>query len=144
MLLPQTAEYAMRAVLHIAACEHDRPVRAGDLAGALEVPPNYLSKTLHQLARAGVLASTRGPAGGFRLAVPAERLTLERIVSTFGAADERRCLLGHGVCGEAPACAVHARWAPIAAQMGHFFSATTVADLLAPSLRHTPSPSRGD
>lgn len=139
MLLPQTAEYALRAVLHIAAAQHERLTRVGEIAEALQVPRNYLSKTLHQLARAGVLFSARGPTGGFRLAVPADQLTLQRIVSTFVVAGGRRCLLGHGVCGEATACAVHSRWAPVALQVGGFFEATTVADLLP-----APSPSRGN
>ena len=55
MLLSQTSEYALRAVLHIAA--RSRPVSVGEIAEAVGVPQNYLSKTLHQLARAGVLAS---------------------------------------------------------------------------------------
>jgi Rrf2 family iron-sulfur cluster assembly transcriptional regulator len=136
MLLPQTAEYALRAVLHIAA--HDRPVRVAEIASELDVPQNYLSKTLHQLARAGVLTSSRGPAGGFRLGMAADQLTLQRVVSLFATAGGRRCLLGSGVCGEVPACAVHARWSPVATQMRGFFEATTVADLL-PAV----SPSRG-
>jgi Rrf2 family iron-sulfur cluster assembly transcriptional regulator len=128
VLLPQTAEYALRAVLHIAA--HDEPVRVADIASELQVPQNYLSKTLHRLARAGVLASTRGPAGGFRLGVAADRLTLQRIVSMFATASGRRCLLGHGICGDTPVCAVHTRWAPVATQMRDFYETTTVADLL--------------
>jgi Rrf2 family protein len=128
MLLPHTAEYAMRAVLHIAA--HDRPVRVSEIASELDVPQNYLSKTLHQLARDGVLSSARGPAGGFRLAIAPERLTLQRIISRFATAGERRCLLGHGICGRMPACPVHARWAPVAEQMRDFYGTTTVADLI--------------
>ena len=128
MVLPQTAEYAMRAVLHIAA--HDRPVRVGEIASELDVPQNYLSKTLHQLARDGVLSATRGPAGGFRLAITPERLTLQRIISLFATAGGRRCILGHGICGRVPACPAHARWAPVAEQMRDFYEATTVADLL--------------
>jgi Rrf2 family iron-sulfur cluster assembly transcriptional regulator len=128
MLLPQTAEYALRAVLHIAA--HDRPVRVAEIAADLDVPQNYLSKTLHQLARSGVLTSTRGPAGGFELAVAPDRLTLQRVISKFATAGGRRCLLGHGLCGQIPACAVHDRWAPVAARMRDFYEATTVADLL--------------
>ena len=62
MLLSQTSEYALRAVLYIAEC--DGPVSVGEIAEAVGVPQNYLSKTLHQLARAGVLRSARGPAGG--------------------------------------------------------------------------------
>ena len=128
MLLPQTAEYAIRAVLHIAV--HDRPVRVGEIASELEVPQNYLSKTLHQLACDGVLSSARGPAGGFRLAIPPERLTLQRIIALFVTTGGRRCILGHGICGRIPACPVHARWAPVAEWMRDFYEATTVADLL--------------
>ena len=131
MLLPQTAEYAMRAVLHIAAFEQGRSVRVDETADALGIPRNYLSKTLHQLARAGILTSARGPLGGFRLAIAADELTLARIVSTFVVSTERRCLLGKGLCGDSPACAVHERWAPIAKQMRDFFGDTTGADLLA-------------
>ena len=127
MLLPQTAEYAVRAVLFIA--RHERPVRVAEIAAATQLPQNYLSKTLHRLARAGVLSSARGPTGGFRLAVAADRLTLQRIISTFAQAGGQRCLLGHGICGEVPACAVHARWAPVRSQMSDFFESTTVADL---------------
>lgn len=138
LLLPQTAEYAVRAVLHIAAYADARPLRGGEIATSLGVPHNYLSKTLHQLARSGLLASARGPTGGFRLAVPADELTLERVVSTFTGAASSRCLLRDTACGDSPTCAVHARWAPVAAQLQHFFGATTIADLIAESL-----PSRG-
>jgi Rrf2 family protein len=138
VLLPQTAEYAVRAVLHIAAHQGDGAVRVRDTAQTLRVPRNYLSKTLYQLARAGVLISARGPCGGFRLAVPADELSLDRIISTFAAAGGRRCLLGHGTCGETPDCAVHAQWAPIATQLREFFGATTIADLL-PAPSHFPS-----
>ena len=130
MLLPQTAEYALRAVLHIASFDGDRSVRVDETAEALGIPRNYLAKTLHQLVRAGILTSARGPLGGFRLAIAAEELTLERIISPFGVATEHRCLLGKGLCGESPGCAVHARWAPVALQMCDFFGATKVADLL--------------
>lgn len=138
LILPQTAEYAVRAVLHIAASANGRPLRVAEIAASLGVPQNYLSKTLHQLARVGLLSSTRGPTGGFRLGRPADQLTLERIVSPFGGSTTPRCLLRDAPCGDAPACAVHARWAPVAAQLREFFGETAVADLIAPSL-----PSRG-
>ena len=130
MLLPQTAEYAIRAVLFIGASDH-ASVSATEMAGAVQVPRNYLSKTLHQLTRAGILASARGPHGGFRLAVPPGELTLERVVAPFRGTDGTRCLLGHGRCGDDPTCAVHTRWQPVAAQMQSFFHNTTIADLLA-------------
>jgi Rrf2 family protein len=82
-LLSQTTEYALRAVLHIASQPDGTPVRANALASAIGVPQNYLSKTLHQLARAGILTSTRGPTGGFQLAVPATWAPIATALQTF-------------------------------------------------------------
>jgi Rrf2 family protein len=135
-MLSQTAEYALRAVLHLAEHAPDHPVPVGDIAQALDVPRNYLSKTLHQLARAGVVTSTFGPGGGFRLAAPAESLTLARVVEPFDSErGERHCLLGRARCADADPCPAHARWKGISAQIEQFFAVTTVADL-----RHGAAP----
>jgi Rrf2 family protein len=136
VLLPQTAEYALRAVLHVAArADQDVPVNVGDIAAALDVPRNYLSKTLHQLARAGILHSTRGPSGGFRLARAADRIPLAEVIAPFapaGDADRSLCLLGRGHCRDSTPCAAHWRWKGVTQRMTHFFDETTVADLLRP------------
>jgi Rrf2 family protein len=153
MLLPQTAEYALRATIRIAARERAAPrawVRVGDLAADVDVPRNYLSKTLHQLVRAGVLVSTRGPAGGFRLAVPADALTLAQVAGVFAAPLHHRCLLGTGPCGTNPDCPVHARWKPVASGMDAFFANTTIHDVIGPTtgaddrVAAEPERARGD
>ncbi len=59
-MISRTAGYALRAVLSIAQNEGEGPVRVNDMAATLDLPRNYLSKTLHLLARARVLTSTRG------------------------------------------------------------------------------------
>ncbi len=130
MLLSQTGEYALRAVLYLAEHGAARTIQVGEMARALRLPRNYLSKTLHQLARAGVLASTRGKTGGFRLAVPPDRLSLHRVVAPFGDIDDRRrCLLGRAECSDRNACAAHAHWREVAEQVSTFFRETTIADL---------------
>lgn len=129
-MLSQTAEYALRAVLHIAEFGTDRPVAVGDIAQALDVPRNYLSKTLHQLSRAGVVTSTFGPGGGFQLGAPPDAMTLDTIIAPFDTAAERHCLLGRARCRDSDPCAAHERWKLIADQIQRFFAATTVADLL--------------
>jgi len=129
-MLSQTAEYALRAVLHIAEHGADRPTAVGDIAQALDVPRNYLSKTLHQLARAGVVTSTFGPGGGFQLGSPASELTLQAVITPFDTAGERHCLLGRARCRDSDPCPAHGRWKGIAEQIERFFATTTVADLL--------------
>jgi len=110
-VLSHTAEYALRTVLYIAEHGDAGPVRVHQIAAALRIPRNYLSKTLHRLAQAGILTSSRGKGGGFKLAMPAERLHLIGVVGLF---DEigagRRCLLGRPVCSDRTACRAHERW----------------------------------
>ncbi len=131
-VLTQTAEYALRAVLTIAADPEGQPMGAARLADTLRIPQNYLSKTLHQLARAGVLESTRGKLGGFRLARPAQRIALVDVVGVFDDVTGRRtCLMGRATCSDHNACAAHARWKGVSEQVAEFFRDTSVADLIA-------------
>ena len=136
-MLSQTAEYALRAAVWLA--EHqDGPVRVGDLAHALRVPQNYLSKTMHQLARAGVLSSLRGKNGGFQLARPAAAIRLLDIVEPFDPVSGRSsCVLGRAVCSDAAPCRAHERWKEVTRTTAAFFSGTTLADLL-----HAPTGKR--
>jgi Rrf2 family protein len=130
LTLPQTAEYALRAVYYIGESPGGAPVPVSDIASALRVPRNYLSKTLHQLAKAGILQSTRGPLGGFQLARAPDRLVLGEIVRPFLPAEGRACVLGRPRCSDLAPCAAHHRWKDAADRMRHFFDHTTVADLL--------------
>lgn len=129
MHLPQTAEYALRAVIHLARDESGDYVGVADISRASDVPGNYLSKVLGQLVRAEVLESSRGPNGGFRLARDAADLTLGDVVGVFTPVVRKRCLLGSGVCGQVPDCAVHELWAPVALRLQEFLRTTTIADL---------------
>ena len=132
MILSQTAVYALRAVLHLAEVEGEEPLRVDDIAEALDVPRNYLSKILHVLAREGVLTSTRGPHGGFRLGRPPSQLRLAAVIGSFDeittASD---CLLGRARCSDANPCAAHARWKSASRQVRTFLDETTIEDLSA-------------
>jgi len=131
-MLSQTAEYALRTVLYLAAEEQDTLFRVSEIADQLDVPQNYLSKTLHLLARAGVLTSSRGKHGGFRLAKPPSRLTLAEVVAPFdGPTGARICLLGRSACSDSDPCPAHGRWKAVSTEVSTFFRETTVSDLLA-------------
>lgn len=130
-MLSGTAEYALRAVVYIARRPSNDPVRATQLAEAIAVPRNYLSKILLELVKAGVLKSTRGKRGGFQLAVDPTKLSLLRVVSLFDPVrGQRRCLLGRPECSDRHPCPVHHRWKRAAQEIARFFDETTVADVL--------------
>lgn len=127
-VLSQTSEYALQATVVLA--RQSDMVEVGVLAEALGVPKNYLSKTLSQLARSGVLESVRGKHGGFRLARPADEIPLLAVVEPFERFTEtRRCLMGRPLCSEEDACAAHESWRAIGGKIVRFFRQTTVGDL---------------
>jgi Rrf2 family iron-sulfur cluster assembly transcriptional regulator len=132
MILSHTAEYALRATLYIA--QHQGPaglMRTDDVADAMQVPRNYLSKILHTLAREGVLVSTRGPHGGFRLRRGAEHLHIQRVISPFDdLAPRRACILGRPRCNDRDPCPAHAMWKGVTDQVSGFIRDTTIADML--------------
>lgn len=130
MILSQTAVYALKATLYLAEQEYGEPVRVDDIAAALDVPRNYLSKILHVLARGDVLDSTRGPKGGFHLAKRPEEMTLEHVIEHFDdLVGGSPCLLGRSECSDANPCAAHTRWKSASVAVQTFFRETTVANL---------------
>ncbi len=136
-MLSQTSEYALRAVLHLAAYDDEAPVRVGEIAEALGVPQNYLSKVLHVLAREKVLTSLRGPTGGFNLGVPAHELTLRQVVAPFDPDETHmQCLLRRQPCDEEDPCIAHYEWKRIAEQVRDFFNTVTIQELLDEAERH--------
>lgn len=64
----------------LAMLEPGSTASAAQLAQYYDLPVPYLSKQLQALVRAGVLAATTGPRGGFRLARPTSEITLLQIV----------------------------------------------------------------
>lgn len=130
-MLSQTGEYALRAVVHLCQQGGNVPLKIDEIATALDIPRNYLSKILHRLTGAGLLTSSRGPTGGFRMAVRMDEVTLAQVVEAFDpAVAEHRCLLGEERCSDDHPCPAHVRWKVVASEVGGFFRDTTVADLL--------------
>ena len=130
-MLSATAEYALRAVVHLARNGNGEPMQAQALSDATGVPLSYMRKVLHELVRGGVLESTRGIRGGFRLAVAPKQLTLLDVVSRFDRIGPgRRCLLGRPECTDRNPCPVHDQWKATAEGIAQFFSTTTLGDVL--------------
>ena len=132
-MISKTARNALRAVLCIAEQQASGPVSAKALSRDLELPHNYLSKTLYRLVRGGLLQATRGRGGGYLLNLPAADMTLGRIVEAIDPeGSDRRCLLGRPECSASDPCAMHGRWCAVREVIDRFFAETTVGDLLRP------------
>jgi Rrf2 family protein len=71
-------DYALRAMSELAAANAPRTV--DQLAAAQHIPNKYLESILGELRRDGLLRSQRGPEGGYRLARPAEAISIADVI----------------------------------------------------------------
>lgn len=78
MQIPAKAEYAIRALLTLAAS--DVSVSAEHLAQEQALPAKFLGAILSDLRRGGLVTSQRGPDGGFKLARDPDRITIADIL----------------------------------------------------------------
>lgn len=82
MRLSRASAVGVYACVHLAQAD-DPPIQAGRVAEAIGQHPDYLIKILQRLTRDGILTSIRGPSGGFRLARPADEISLLQIVEAI-------------------------------------------------------------
>ncbi len=80
MRISAKADYAVRAIVELAAAEGDKPVKAERIATAQEIPLNFLENILGELRHAGLVRSHRGAEGGFRLARPATEVAVADVI----------------------------------------------------------------
>src|SRR5437763_1002982 len=80
MRISAKADYAVRAAIELATSPDGRPVKAERIATAQDIPLNFLENILGELRHAGIVRSQRGADGGFRLAKPAERVSIADVM----------------------------------------------------------------
>lgn len=128
-MLSLTSEYALRAMIFLAQHEEDWPLRGHDIAHKTGVPPKYLSKILGDLVRAGVLESSRGIGGGFRMAKSAKATRLLDVLAPFELFEGRRCPFGNQQCGDDNPCLAHDQWKKVVEAQQGFLRKTSVLDV---------------
>ena len=80
MRISAKADYAVRAMVELAATADEKPVKAERIATAQGIPLNFLENILGELRHAGLVRSHRGAEGGFRLAKDPEDITVADVI----------------------------------------------------------------
>jgi Rrf2 family protein len=80
MRISAKADYAVRAVVELAAATDEKPIKAERIATAQDIPLNFLENILGELRHAGIVRSHRGAEGGFRLAKAADQITIADVI----------------------------------------------------------------
>jgi Rrf2 family protein len=130
MIFSRTSQYAIQTLIYIATQPADKPVLAREVAKRLGVPPAYLAKIMQALSKGGLLASFRGPQGGFCLQKEPEAIDLMQIVTLIeGPGLVENCVLGLKICSDKTACPMHAKWQPIKKNVIHLLHQQTLKKL---------------
>lgn len=139
MRLSTRGRYAVMAMVELAARQPPatgascgvRPVSLAELAQAQGLSVAYLEQLFALLRRGGLVASARGPGGGYRLARPPAAIAIADVI---GAVEEtlRTTRCGEGVpgCLDGARCPTHDLWSELGEQIALFFRNVTLADVV--------------
>jgi Rrf2 family protein len=121
-------------MIHLASIPEGTVVPFREIGRQMEVPEDFLAKILKTLVDQGIVRSTRGPHGGYRLARPPEAINvLEIIEAAEGPIAINVCLDDDDACGRQPVCNMSAVWREGQERMLDVFRRTSLASLVRPS-----------
>ena len=132
MKMSTKGRYAVMAMIDIASHSHGEPVSLAEIAQRQDISQEYLEQLFGKLRRAGLVDSSRGPGGGYRLArTPAETAISDIILAADEELQLTRCG-GDAVdgCVKGERCNSHDLWSSLGRQMMNFLSSVTLEDVV--------------
>jgi Rrf2 family cysteine metabolism transcriptional repressor len=139
MLFSTKAEYGIRLMVELGRSPGTEPIALSTVAEAEMLPLSYLEQLVAKLREAGLVTSTRGAHGGYRLARPAEEIDMLEVVQAlegpiapmecFHIEREGRVLCSHEA-DDGRACATKLLWTRVQGSVTKALNGTTLADLV--------------
>lgn len=130
-------------VLTVLAAQSDAVLSASELAERAGLESPTVSKLLKPLAQAGLVEGFRGANGGYRLARPADTITLFDVVEAMeGPLGMTECSVHEGNCGIEQQCGIRANWRRINDVVADALRAVTLAQMLQPPTPPDPHPGK--
>jgi Rrf2 family iron-sulfur cluster assembly transcriptional regulator len=142
MKLSTKGRYAMVALADIALQPTDRLVTLGEISDRQDISLPYLEQLFVKLRRAELVASVRGPGGGYRLARPASEI---RVVEILSAVDETVDALQKGAGASGASSGSRAQsltnrlWEGLSAHVYVFLHQTRLSDVIKNDLAPCPA-----
>ena len=128
--LTRRGDYAVRAMLALARDPGDAWLSVPTVSAAMAIPERFLPRVMTDLVGAGLVVGRRGRTGGYRLARPADAISLLDIISAAEPEpDERLCILRGGPCAFDGRCAVHDAFGGARQAMLERLGATSLAEV---------------
>ncbi len=131
-MLSNTSKYAIRATIYIALNSNDKhKIGIKKISEDLDIPSPFLSKILQVLVKHKLLASTKGPNGGFGVGKDPNLISLYDIVNIFDGNDLfEKCLISMRNCKEGGMqCPLHNKYEIIRNQLLILFNEQHIGEL---------------
>jgi len=135
MRLSSQEEYGLRCLLRLARKEAREPVSIQEIADAEGMTPEYVAKLMRVLREGGLVQSTRGAGGGYRLVRPPADVTIWQALEVLGGDffSDSFCDSHPGQrrdCIHTTDCSIRALWKGINTMLRSALSGITLADLM--------------
>ncbi len=131
MKLTAKGRYAVTAMLDLAVHEHEGPISLADISERQGISLSYLEQLFAKLRRNNLVASVRGPGGGYKLSRGSEQIFVAQIVDSVDEnVDATRCA-GKADCQGGEMCLTHELWSDLSEQIHQFLSNIDLASLIA-------------
>jgi Rrf2 family protein len=112
MQLTRGADYAVRALIHLAGLPISTRIMLPEIARITEAPDDFLYKILQALRRAGFVRSWRGKRGGFEILPAGRSATVKAAIEAIdGPIRLNVCVYPEELCTRRRGCPVHSLWA---------------------------------
>ncbi|HEC83938.1 MAG: Fe-S cluster assembly transcriptional regulator IscR [Candidatus Parabeggiatoa sp. nov. 2] len=130
MRLTTKGRYAVTAMLDLAINRNQGPITLADISQRQGISLSYLEQLFSRLRKQGLVNSTRGPGGGYRLSRSADSIAVAEVISAVDETlDATRCK-GLKNCHDARACLTHQLWTDLSEQIHDFLNDITLAEVL--------------
>lgn len=130
--ITKLTDYAM-VVLALMAAQPLRLFQAREIAEQTTLPPTTVSKLLKNLTKNKFLRSERGAAGGYRLEVDPEQISIADLIDALeGPLAITECNLGHDHCRSETHCSLRTPWIRINHIITRALASITLSDLIQP------------
>ncbi|MGD8515024.1 MAG: Fe-S cluster assembly transcriptional regulator IscR [Granulosicoccaceae bacterium] len=130
MRLTTKGRYAVTAMLDLALHFTDGPITLADISKRQGISLSYLEQLFSRLRKKGLVVSTRGPGGGYKLSREANEIVVADVITAIDEkVDATRCG-GLANCQDDNPCLTHELWTDLSQRIYDFLSGITLADLV--------------
>ena len=130
MRLSTKGRYAVTAMLDLAIHHKHGPVTLNDISQCQGISLSYLEQLFARMRKSGLVEGVRGPGGGYRLALPAEQITIAKIIGSVDEKVDATLCAGREDCQEGERCLTHDLWCALSQQIYNYLDGITLAEFI--------------